>query len=388
MAELSNLWLPLSMMRLAPLYFMAHIVNIDGVVGWDVTADSVRDQLAKAKGEPIEVQVSSPGGSVFSGISIFNLIKNYKGEKSTKIIGLAASMGSYIALATDHVAVEENAVYMVHNASGISWGDHRELRKTAKTLEGLSNLLGRKYEAKTGKSAEEITALMDDETWLFGQEIVDNGFADEVVEADDGEAESKEEILAFAKLRIEDCNAKLKSLEKEDDLEKIAAMLKTETDNPHLTQNQINNIINDISTPKGAVKMTPEEIEALKAENAKLKAEAEAAKVEPVVEEPTTETPGVCAQALNVLKSDAYPAQAKDIAAQVLEGKASEDTLKAVVAIIDMQAESAKSEEAKLESKNLEDTPAGQAPQKSESGIPEAAATVKDFLSKTKGGTK
>jgi hypothetical protein len=186
---------------------------------------------------------------------------------------------------------------------------------------------------------------MDEETFFFGNEIVEAGFANNLIETED--SEEKLDAVAYAKISIEDCNAKLSVESQKEDLEKIAAMLKTE---PAAKQ----------QPPKGAVKMTPEEIEALKAENAKLKAEAEAAKVELVVEEPATETPGVCAQALNVLKSDSYPAQAKDIAAQVLEGKASEDTLKAVVAIIDMQAEKSKSEEAKAESAALEDTPAGQ----------------------------
>ena len=79
------------------------IISIDGVIGWDVTAETVRAELAKAKAEPITVQISSPGGSVFEGLAIYNLIKGYKGEKSTEIIGLAASMGSYIALATEKV---------------------------------------------------------------------------------------------------------------------------------------------------------------------------------------------------------------------------------------------------------------------------------------------
>jgi len=363
---------------------MPEVISIDGVIGWDVTADSVRDQLKEANGKPIEVQISSPGGSVFAGISIFNLIKNYKGEKSTKIIGLAASMGSYIALATDKVSAEENAVYMIHNASTFSWGDHRELRKTANTIESLTNLLGRKYQAKTGKDKEEITALMDDETWLFGQEIVDAGFADEIFTSDDSDAqaESKEDAVALAKMSFEDCTAKLKEANNKEELEQIAAYFKGDkseaTGAAQLTQAP-----EAKTTQKGEAEMTPEEIEKMKAElaeaNAKLE-EKETAK------DPNGEGTKVCAQALSVLKSDTYPAQAREIAAQVIEGKASEETLKAVVAIIDMQNEKAKSEEAKAEEEGLEPTPASMGEDTgidkegkitSEKGLQVAAAKIK-----------
>jgi ATP-dependent protease ClpP protease subunit len=100
---------------------MSEIITIDGVVGIDVTPSNVRAQLAAAKGRPISVHISSPGGSAVDGFTIYDLIKAYRGEKETVIFGIAASIASYIALATDKISAHENSIYMVHNAAVFSF---------------------------------------------------------------------------------------------------------------------------------------------------------------------------------------------------------------------------------------------------------------------------
>ena len=356
---------------------MPHKINISGTIGWDTTESSVRSELLAAKGGPISVEVSSPGGSVYQGISIYNQIREYEGEKETRIMGLAASMGSYIALATPKVTVADNAVYMIHNAWSIALGDHNEMRKAADELESLSKILSKAYVKKTGKSKSEIQSMMDSETFVYGEDIADMGFADSVIESENDD--DKDYSLAFAKLQIKDRDEKMAQFDQKDDLMKAAALLEP------VAQKQT-------PTPKGAVKMTPEEIQALQdklaATEAKL-AESEAAKVEPAVEEePVVEAKVGVDKALAILQAANYPQNVKDIAASVIKGDASESDLNIMVAAFDMVTEQLSSKEAKAESDELDPTPGAQAPQKSESGVPEAAAFVKDFMNQSKGGNK
>lgn len=211
------------------------IVAISGVIGWDVEPSDIRTALNEANGEDVRVEISSPGGFVMPGLEIFNLIRNYTGATEMRLVGQAASMGSYLALAGDKTVVEDNAVFMIHNVRGLSMGDHNDLRKSADTFERLSSLLAKAYVAKTGKSLEDIRAMMDEETFLFGDEIVEQGFADEVVESTTDT--DKETALAIAQEAIADCVKTMKDSEKvKDDMEKVAAMLGSAPTAPKKTQ--------------------------------------------------------------------------------------------------------------------------------------------------------
>ena len=132
------------------------VLALSGIIGWDVDTKGVRTFLDESAGEDIEVQISSPGGYVYPGLEIFNLLRNHDGKITTRLMGLAASMASYIAMVGDHIIAEDNAVFMIHNASGFAIGDHNTMHKAADVLEGLSNLLAKKYMDRTGKSLEEI----------------------------------------------------------------------------------------------------------------------------------------------------------------------------------------------------------------------------------------
>lgn len=164
-------------------------IVISGEIGFGgIAAETVRKELNAARGEDIEVHFSSPGGSVFAGIEIFNLFRDYKRKHpgarlTSRIIGLAASMASYLAVnpAFDIVTAEDNGIMMIHNAWGGTSGDYREMKRMAEMLDGVTDLLAAAYMARTGKSREEVRSMMDAETWLFGAEIVDAGLADEII---------------------------------------------------------------------------------------------------------------------------------------------------------------------------------------------------------------
>lgn len=125
----------------------------------------------------IHLHINSPGGDVFDGTAIYNLLKEHDAEVETYIEGIAASMGSVIALAGDTVHIAENAYYMIHNPSGMAWGDHRAMDKTKALLEKVRTTMIGLYSRASGLAEDVVAQLMDDETWYTGQEAVDAGFA-------------------------------------------------------------------------------------------------------------------------------------------------------------------------------------------------------------------
>ena len=178
-------------------------ISISGIIGWDATADSLREALREANGGPVELVISSPGGFVGEGLEMFNLVRNYKGQTTARLSGYAMSMASYIPLAADKIVAEDNAVYMIHNARGGVWGDHNDIIAYGETTRGMSRLLAKAYAKRTGKTPEEIAAMMDRESFFFGDEIVSAGFADEVVEA--VEESDEETATALARMAFHDC---------------------------------------------------------------------------------------------------------------------------------------------------------------------------------------
>jgi len=209
------------------------IIIIEGVIGWEYTASDHRKQLEEAAGDDLDIQISSPGGSVYDGNTIKQLTEKYKRDypNSSIIIttyGMSMSMGSIIALSGDEHHVHEDSTYMIHNpwASGI--GDYREMGKMADFLEKLSNMSARVYSRKSRKAIEEIRILMDEETFYFGKEIIDAGFADKLIKKKDNKKTDKSESIAYAKLAVEDTISRMKSekFDFQDDLLKAVALIK------------------------------------------------------------------------------------------------------------------------------------------------------------------
>lgn len=187
----------------------------------NVTPQSLRKSLEKANGDDVLITINSPGGSVFEGLEMYSLIKNYRGKTETRIVSLAASMASIIALAGQVRSAESTASYMIHNASGIALGDYREMRRVADFLENTSNHLSNIYHERTGIETQRIRQLMSDETWMFGTDLAEFGF--QIVRAN---APIQAESAKFeAKARYNEYLRNLKSEEVIDDLERVAASI-------------------------------------------------------------------------------------------------------------------------------------------------------------------
>jgi ATP-dependent protease ClpP protease subunit len=200
---------------------------IEGIIGWDVTSSKIRQQLEEFNNDDVEIEMNSPGGFVYDGIAIANLIRDYAKNKNNvtiKITSMAASMGSYIALSGNKVIAYDNATYMIHNVQSIVAGDYRAMTKEAKEVEALTNLLAQAYVKKTGKSLKEIRKLMDNESYFYGDEMMKAGFVDEIISTEN--KEDKAQVVLLATGRVKDCISKMKASNKIDsDIRQAASLI-------------------------------------------------------------------------------------------------------------------------------------------------------------------
>lgn len=128
--------------------------------------------------ENLDIHINSGGGSVFGGIAIYNLLKNYKAKKTVYIDGIAASIASVIAMAGDKIIMPKNATLMVHKPSNsYFWTSMNadELRKDAEILDNCQKAIINTYmeRAKENVSRETIEKIVNDETWLIGEDALE-----------------------------------------------------------------------------------------------------------------------------------------------------------------------------------------------------------------------
>lgn len=160
-------------------------IAIYDVIGWDVTAKQFIKE-AKDKGlfeaKAITIRIHSPGGDVMDGFAIYNILSGLTARIDIYVDGMAASMASVIAcLPNATLHMPENAWMMIHKPWGGSMGDADDMRDYAEFLDRNEAMLIRAYVNKTGKSEDEIKAMLKPETWLNGQEAVEHGFANHVI---------------------------------------------------------------------------------------------------------------------------------------------------------------------------------------------------------------
>jgi ATP-dependent Clp protease, protease subunit len=160
------------------------VIGQDYWTGEGVTAKRVAGALrAMGKGD-VTVNVNSPGGDMFEGLAIYNLLREHDGEVTVKILGLAASAASVIAMAGDKVQIARAGFLMIHNAWVMAIGNRHDLVEVADTLEPFDRAMASIYAARTGQDAKAMGKLMDAETWIGGEAAIEGGFADELLPSD------------------------------------------------------------------------------------------------------------------------------------------------------------------------------------------------------------
>ena len=161
----------------------AEVVIYDEIGAYGVSAKAFLAELGALPDDaPLTLRLNSPGGSVFDAVAIHNALARHAGGVTVWIDGIAASAASYIAMAGSEVIMPENAFLMIHDPAGMVMGSAADMRAMAEALDKIAGSLVRGYAAKSGKSDDEIAALMAAETWLDAAEAVALGLADRVAE--------------------------------------------------------------------------------------------------------------------------------------------------------------------------------------------------------------
>lgn len=153
-------------------------------IGIDATSPSKVINSFPTNNSPIEVIINSGGGNVFAGSEIYTALKEYQGEVVVKIVGIAASAASVIAMGADKILISPTAQMMIHNVSTSGDGDYRDFEHTAEVLKSANQSIANAYKSKTGKSDQDLKTLMDAETFFNSDSAIEHGFADEVMFAE------------------------------------------------------------------------------------------------------------------------------------------------------------------------------------------------------------
>ena len=142
---------------------------------------SVNQEIADALGDELDVEINSSGGSVFAGSEIYTALKSYPGNVTVKIVGLAASAASVIAMSGNKVLMSPTAQMMIHNVSSRQEGDHRDMAHMADVLKNANDTIANAYRIKSGMEQKDLLKLMDKESWFTAQQALEHKLIDEVM---------------------------------------------------------------------------------------------------------------------------------------------------------------------------------------------------------------
>ena len=172
----------------------------ESLFGEGTTAQAFAQELKDAGHvTEIHLRVNSPGGNVFDGLAIFNLLLSHGARVTAQVDGVAASIASVIICAAERIAIGPNCFLMIHNPATFVGGDANEFRKMAEALDKIKGSMVAAYRRHSSLSAKQIGTMMDSECWMSATEALANEFVEEITP---DEAENGEELAANLDPRI------------------------------------------------------------------------------------------------------------------------------------------------------------------------------------------
>lgn len=168
--------------------------------GQGMTPKIVSSILRKSTGA-INININSPGGDFFDGVAIYNLLREYEGEVNVKVVGLAASAASIVAMAGDNIEIAESGFFMIHNAWTLAIGNKNDFKEASDMLAKFDESMAKIYMDATGLDSKAVKKIMDGETWLTADEAIDHGFAKSVLSSDSIEKDLELQGAANSALR-------------------------------------------------------------------------------------------------------------------------------------------------------------------------------------------
>lgn len=165
------------------------VLDVMNVIGesWDgygITSQKVGALLRGAGTRPVVANINSPGGDVFEGLAIYNMLRAHPGDVTVRVVGLAASAASIIAMAGDRVEIARAGFLMIHNTWVFAVGDRHDLATVAGQLAAFDDVMAELYAVRSGLDPAAVAQMMDRETWISGRAAIDQGFADDLLAAD------------------------------------------------------------------------------------------------------------------------------------------------------------------------------------------------------------
>ncbi|MFV0830202.1 head maturation protease, ClpP-related [Klebsiella quasipneumoniae] len=164
-------------------------ISVFDVIGQDywgegITAKRIAGALRAMNGADVTVNINSPGGDMFEGLAIYNLLREYEGHVTVKVLGIAASAASIIAMAGDDIQIGRGAFLMIHNCWVYAMGNRHDFAELAQSLEPFDTAMADIYAARSGLDIAAVQKLMDAESYIGGSDAVAKGLADSLLSAD------------------------------------------------------------------------------------------------------------------------------------------------------------------------------------------------------------
>jgi len=175
------------------------VIGEDSWTGNGFTAKRMSAALRSIGARDVTVKINSPGGDFFEGVAIYNLLREHPAAVTVRVMGLAASAASIIAMAGDRIEMGRGAFLMIHNAWAVAIGNRHDMRAAADTLEPFDAAMAGIYEHRSGLAAKKVAELMDAETWLAAAQAVEMKFADAVIDDEattDGSTSARADLAA------------------------------------------------------------------------------------------------------------------------------------------------------------------------------------------------
>jgi ATP-dependent protease ClpP protease subunit len=160
------------------------VIGEDFWTGGGVTSKRVAAALRAIGDQDVFVDLNSPGGDFFEGVAIYNALRAHPKKVTVRILGLAASAASVIAMAGDEIQIGKAGFLMVHNAWVVAIGNRHDLAAAAKTMEPFDDAMATVYADRSGAKKSKAAEWMDNETWFNGEQAVKEGLADSFLPAD------------------------------------------------------------------------------------------------------------------------------------------------------------------------------------------------------------
>lgn len=149
---------------------------------WGIDAESFVREVNGLDVDTLNIRINSPGGDVFTARAMQTALAQHPAHVVVHVDGLAASAATFLAMGANEVRISEGAFFMIHQGWSFVVGNANELRSQAALLDVVDDNIAHEYAKRTGLDYDTITKMMADETWMIGQQAVDNGFADRLAD--------------------------------------------------------------------------------------------------------------------------------------------------------------------------------------------------------------